>query len=336
MIPRVAKGFLRALSIALVLLAAPLGSMAVPLDPELPPQYVQLRNSGRYEELAHELQIAIAGDPQSATLHYWLGRSYYELHDYNRAESSLERAAVLAPERSEFHDWLGKASGRKAEHANPFSAMGLARKAFHAFQTAVRLAPANIEAQRDLISYLLNAPGILGGGDDAALRQIQALSDVDPVEGMLSRAEYFASRKKYDQAAAEYEKILKNNIRRIGVRFEIADFYRDRGDGARMRAVVDAAASLDPNDPRLEYYRGVALVLDNDDPAAAESHLRTYLQRVPDSSQVPSHASAHFWLGRLQEAHGKTEQAAAEYRVALSIDPHNEQARKALDRLQPR
>ena len=336
MIPRVAKGFLRALSIALVLLAAPLGSMAVPLDPELPPQYVQLRNSGRYEELAHELQIAIAGDPQSATLHYWLGRSYYELHDYNRAESSLERAAVLAPERSEFHDWLGKASGRKAEQANPFSAMGLARKAFHAFQTAVRLAPANIEAQRDLISYLLNAPGILGGGDDAALRQIQALSDVDPVEGMLSRAEYFASRKKYDQAAAEYEKILKNNIRRIGVRFEIADFYRDRGDGARMRAVVDAAASLDPNDPRLEYYRGVALVLDNDDPAAAESHLRTYLQRVPDSSQVPSHASAHFWLGRLQEAHGKTEQAAAEYRVALSIDPHNEQARKALDRLQPR
>lgn len=336
MISRVAKGFLQALSIALVLLAASSGAMAVPLAPELPPQYVQLRNSGRFEELAHELQIAIAGDPQSATLHYWLGRSYYELRDYNRAESSLERAAVLAPERSEFHDWLGKASGRKAEHANPFSAMGLARKALHAFQTAVRLAPANIEAQRDLISYLLNAPGILGGGDDAALRQIQALSDVDPVEGLLSRAEYFASRKKYDQAAAEYEKILKNNIRRIGVRFEIADFYRDRGDGARMRAVVEAAVNLDPNDPRLEYYRGVSLVLDNDDSSAAESHLSTYLQRVPDSSQVPSHASAHFWLGRLQEAHGKTEQAAAEYRVALSIDPHNEQAHKALDRLQSR
>jgi tetratricopeptide (TPR) repeat protein len=316
-----------------VLLCAVVSPVMAAVENDLPPQLAQLHNSGRYQELAQALQTAVADQPQSAPLHYWLGRSYYELHDYDRAESSLERAAELAPGRSEYHDWLGKASGRKAERANPFSAMALARKAHHAFETAVRLAPTNIEAQRDLISYLLNAPSLLGGGEGEALKQIQALSVVDPVDGTLARAEFFSSRKRFDQAAAEYDKIEKMNPRRIGVEMEIADFYRDRGDGDRMQAVVDAADKIDPTDSRLDYYRGVALVLAKQDSARAERHLRLYLQKVPDGSQVPSHSSAYEWLGKLYEAEGKRDQAAAEYQAALSSDPRNDAARKALDRV---
>jgi len=88
--------------------------------------------------------------------------------------------------------------------------------------------------------------------------------------------------------------------------------------GGKLSA-VDAAARLGPNDARLEYYRGVALVLAKRDPAAAEKHLRAYLQTVPDGSQVPSHSSAHVWLGKLYEAEGKRDQAAAAYQSALSL-----------------
>lgn len=319
--------------LAVLICGAVLPAIAA-VENDLPPQLVQLHNSGKYRELARALQSAVEDQPQAAALHYWLGRSYYELHDYNRAESSLERATELAPGRSEYHDWLGKASGRRAERANPFSAMSLARKAHHSFETAVRLAPTNIEAQRDLIRYLLNAPGFLGGGEDEALRQIQALSVVDAVDGMLARAEYFVTRKKFDQAAAEYEKILKSNVRRIGVQMEIAEFYRDRGDAAHMQAAVDAAGKIDSADPRLDYYRGVALILARQDFPAAETHLRAYLQRVPDGSQVPPHASAHEWLGKLYEAEGHREQAAAEYQAALALDPQNDALRDALQRVQ--
>jgi tetratricopeptide (TPR) repeat protein len=338
MIQQMFKPILRRVSTgaAALLLCVAVLPAAAALDSDLPPQFIQLRNAGRYQDLARELQSAVADQPQSALLHYWLGRSYYELRDYNRAESSLERATELEPNRSEYQDWLGKASGRKAEHANPFSAMSLARKAFHAFETAVKLAPANIEAQRDLISYLLNAPGVLGGGEAAALKQIQDLTAVQPLDGMLAHAEYFVSRKKYDQAAAEYERILKMNVRRIGVPLEVADFYRDRGDAAHMQAAVDSAISLDPDDPRLEYYRGIAQVLGKQDYAGAEKHLRAYLQKVPESSQAPSHSSAHEWLGKLYEAQGKREQAIVEYQLALSIDSQNAGARKGLEQLQPR
>ena len=324
---RSAAGFL------LVFVCGVLSPALAAVENDLPPPLVQLHNAGRYQELVQALQAAVETQSQSAALHYWLGRSFYELRDYSRAMSSLERATQLAPDRSEYHDWYGKASGRRAQEANPFSAFSLARKTHRAFQTAVQLAPTNIEAQRDLIRYLLNAPGFLGGGEQESLKQIQALSVVDAVDGMLARAEYFVTRKKFDQANAEYEKLLQTDIRRIGVHMEIAEFYRDRGDAPRMQAAVDAAAKLGPNDTRLEYYRGVALVLAKQNPGDAEIHLRTYLQSVPDGSQVPPHSSAHEWLGKLYEAEGKRDQAATEYQAALALNPRNDDVRKALERV---
>jgi tetratricopeptide (TPR) repeat protein len=327
-VPRFAAGILLVL-----LLGGPLPAIAA-VENDLPPQLVQLHNSGRYQELTKALQAAVETEPQSAVLHYWLGRSYYELHDYDHAVDSLERATQLAPGRSEYQDWFGKACGRRAQEANPFSALTLARKTHKAFETAVRLAPTNVEARRDLISYLLNAPGFLGGGEEESLKEIQALGVVDAVDGMLAHAEYFVTRKKFDQAAGEYEKILKTDVRRAGVDLEIAEFYRDRGDARHMQAAVDAAAKLGPDDPRLEYYRGVALVLGKQAPTDAEKHLRVYLQSVPDGSQVPAHSSAHEWLGKLYASEGKRDQAIVQYQAALTLDPHNDEARKAVQEIQ--
>jgi tetratricopeptide (TPR) repeat protein len=321
-------GLLLVLAVALPLRAA--------VEDDLPPALVLLQNTGRYEQLAEALEKAVEEQPQSAALHYWLGRSFYELRNYDGAEDSLDKATELAPNHSEYFDWLGKATGRKAQRANPFSAMSLARKTHRSFETAVRLSPTNVEAQRDLIRYLLNAPGFLGGGEDKALQQIQALSVVNGVDGMLARAEYYASRKKFDLASAEYQKVLQTDLRRVGVPMEIAEYYRDRGDAANMQAAVERATKVRPDDPRLEYYRGVALVLARRDAPSAETHLRRYLQVVPNGSEVPSHSSAHEWLGKLYEAQGKRDEAAAEYEMTISLDPRNQEARKALDRIRKR
>src|SRR5437763_15970972 len=43
------------------------------------------------------------------------GKDYYGLADYKKATEALERAIALEPENSEFHLWLGRAYGRRAE-----------------------------------------------------------------------------------------------------------------------------------------------------------------------------------------------------------------------------
>jgi tetratricopeptide (TPR) repeat protein len=246
---------------------------------------------------------------------------------------------TLEPNLSEYHDWLGKAYGRKAEEVNRFSAfssISLARKAHREFEAAVRLDAGNLEAQRDLIRYLLNAPGIVGGSWGAAEQRVHALAALDPVEGALAQAELYASHKKFDEASQEYQKILEMMPSRIGVYFEIAEYYCDRGDGTDMSDAVEKGAMLAPSDHRLDYYRGIALILADQDDADAEKDLRHYLETVPDNANVPSHSIGHEWLGRLYQREGQLDRAAQEYQAAMISDPRNKQASEALKALQRR
>lgn len=303
----------------------------------LRPDIQRLFDGGHYQDAVNALQPEAQEEPQNATVQFWLGRSFYELRDYARSISSFERATAIEATNSEFHDWLGKACGRKAEESSgfsAFSALSLARRTHREFETAVQLDRTNLEAQRDLIRFLLNAPGILGGGEDRALQQIADLALVDSTEGDLARAEFFAVKKDFDRANQQYQEILQSKPKRLGICLEAADYYGDRRDATGMQRAVDAASTLAPNDRLLEYYRGVALVLAKQEVPNAEKDLRAYIDNVPDSSEVPSHASAHGWLGRMYEDQKLNERAAAEYKAAIALNPRDKDLRDDLKRVQ--
>ena len=106
-------------------------------------------------------ELLATGDRDAAVL-LLMGQDYYGLAQYKQAADSLEKAVALAPDNAECFLWLGRAYGRRAEMANPFSAPGLASKARQMFEKAVALDPANREAVGDLFDYYLGAPGFPG------------------------------------------------------------------------------------------------------------------------------------------------------------------------------
>jgi tetratricopeptide (TPR) repeat protein len=328
--------FLVAVFSAAWVMTAPASLRATVRD--LPPDIAHLYDGGLYRQATEALDSAIGRESQDSSLYFWQGRCFFELRDYNRAISSLERAIAFEPGRSDYHYWLGKSYGRKAEETSrftPFSALSLAHKTHREFETAVRLDENNLEAQRDLIRYLMTAPGIAGGSEEEAQQRIHTLAAVDSAEAALAQAGLFASRRKFDEAEQEYRRVLDNKPDRIGVYFEIAEYYRDRGDAARMSEATEAGALLAPSDRRLDYYRGIVLVLMNE-AMEAEKNLSHYLDTVPDNDNVPSHSSAHEWLARVYEDEGHLDRAEQEYHAALNLDPHNKQAREALKALQHR
>jgi tetratricopeptide (TPR) repeat protein len=325
------------LSVALLIAASARDEIAVSQEPDEPIDVQALYQAGQYRQAAEAAQAALKRNPQNPSLDYWLGRSFFEIRDFSTAISGFERAVKKEPQNSDYHDWLGRACGRKAEE-NSYSdmpaALPLVRRAHHEFEVAVRLDANNIKAQRDLIAFMANAPGTLGGGEEHALVQIRALSAVDTTEGMLALADLSAVQKKFDEAGAEYQKILASQPDRIDAYFEAADYYRDRRNSEAMEQAVEGAEQISPSDRRLNYYRGVALVLAAREPAAAEEDLRTYISKVPENSDLPSHASAYEWLGRLYENENKPGLAAEQYRAALELDPRDKTAREALKELQ--
>jgi TolA-binding protein len=114
---------------------------------------------------------------------------------------------------------------------------------------------------------------------------------------------------------------------------EAAHFYERRGDGPMLASIVDQGALVAPPDPRLGYYKGVALIIANRNLAEAEQLLRSYLQTAPPPGDDPSLANGREWLGRLYERQGNAASAADEYRAALSLDPDRKSAREAIRRL---
>jgi tetratricopeptide (TPR) repeat protein len=180
----------------------------------------------------------------------------------------------------------------------------------------------------------MNAPSVVSGGDDKALRHIDALEKIDAVQGELARGEFFATKKRFPEADAVFAKILESDSTRAGVYFEVSDYYRDRPDAEKMREAVDKAASIEPDDRRLKFYKGVLLVLQRKSPSEAEMLLKSYMSSVPDNSDVPPHAVALEWLGKLYETQGRFSEAAQEYQSSLMLDPHNKEVQENLKRLQ--
>jgi tetratricopeptide (TPR) repeat protein len=289
-------------------------------------------NAGRYNRAVDTLTGAIARAPEDAALQFLLGETYYQLREFPRAITSLERATQLSPKDSEYHDWLGRSYGRRAEETMFLGAMGWARKTHHEFEIAVELDPRNFEAQRDLIRFEMNAPAVVGGGDDKAVKHIADLEKIDHIQGLLARGEFLETRKRWPDADKVFDDILLSDSDRAGVYFEVGDYYRDRPDGDKMRQAIDKAQRLSPDDRRLKFYNGVLLVMMKKNPAEAEAMLKSYIATVPDNSDLPPHAIAYEWLGKLYESLGRHSEATEQYRIALSLDPHDRLLEEELKR----
>jgi tetratricopeptide (TPR) repeat protein len=289
-------------------------------------------NSGNYSGAVSTLQAAVTANPNNAELFYWLGRSYYELHDYDNAISNGEKSVQLDPKNSDYHLWLGRAYGGKADREHSFF---LAKKVKKEFEDAVATNPSNIAARRDLEEFDIDAPWVVGGNKDEAKAQVEAISAIDPVQGHLARAFYYAQvTKKHDAAESEYQQLLAAKPNKVEPYFEAADYFIKQNKPAELKVAVDGAAAVNPNDPRLAYYRGVYGVLSAIDPSHSEQDLKSYLASTPDRSDWPSHAAAREWLGRLYEAQGKRAEAAEQYRASLQLDPGRKEVKTRLEHLE--
>jgi len=287
-------------------------------------------NRGDYRDAIETLSSAISRTPKDARLYFLRSRCYLELGDFRKALSDGKRAVRLNPNDSEFHFWLASAYGAEAERVH---SLRLALRVRQEYEKAIRLEPSNIQARRDLMMYDLQVPGILGGGVDKALQEIQAIMAMDSVAGHLARADYWRAQKQPDKAAAEYQLVLALKPGHIGPYLEAADFYQERGDADGLARVVAQATPMTPLDELdMSYYRAVGLVIAGKGLDEADRLLHEYMARAPQRRDFPSHAIVHVWLGRLNERRGRMKEAVQEYHSALSLEPKLESAREGLQR----
>jgi tetratricopeptide (TPR) repeat protein len=291
----------------------------------------ELLRAGKANDAQRMLDAAIQQNPNDAEAYNLFCRLYFQLEQWDNALRMAEKSVELAPENSNYHLWLGRAAGRKAEIANPFAAWTLARRVRSEFERAVALDASNLPARSDLSEYYLEAPSFLGGDKKKAREQADLVSKQDP-----ALASYIYARVAEKQGSSQAEQQYKQAITKSGnsARYwiELAYYYRRAGRAAEMEAAISQAERAVRQGSVPEYEGAYLLLRTNRNPNAAIQMLRRSVSDNMSSEDAPAFR-LHYMLGELLEKQGENKAAAAEFRSALALASEFHPARDALDRV---
>jgi tetratricopeptide (TPR) repeat protein len=290
----------------------------------------EMLSAGRVDDAIESLQQQIQQSGANAKAYNLLCRAYYMRGDWDRGIHACEQASKLDPQAGLYQLWLGRAYGEKADRASMFSAARLAKKVRASFERAVELDPANWKARADLAEFYVEAPAMMGGGRDKALKEAAAISPLNPAMAHWVAAQI--AEKSKDPVAAEREYRAAIAASNSGARAwnDLATFFRKSHALDEMERAVGhlETARLDEPDALMD---GARMLLESGrNFPLAERLLRRYLSSPDEEGPA---FKAHDMLGQLLEKQGNREAAAQQYRAALELAHSYAQAQQDLNRV---
>ena len=249
-------------------------------------------------DYAGSLEALSGSGEHDAAAFLLMGQDYFMLAQYKKSSEVLEKAVGLDPQNAECFMWLGRAYGRRAEIANPFTAPGYASKARQHFERAVALDPGNREAVGDLFDYYMGAPGFLGGGANKAAALAAQVAQRDPAEGHYYQARLSEHSKEFDNAEQHLRTALELAPRQVGRVIALAKYLSARGRAKESDALFDQAEKIAPGDPGVIYERASAYVNGRRNLDEARRLLRRYLQ-APITPSDPPKSEAESMLRKI-------------------------------------
>jgi predicted Zn-dependent protease len=243
------------------------------------------------------------------------------LENWNAATTECEQAVNLEKQNSNYHLWLGRALGEKADHASFLNAYALGKRVRAEFEEAVQLNSHNAEALSDLGEFYYSAPSVVGGGIDKALGVAAQLNKVDVARAHDVRGHIAETRKDFNTAEQEYKQAIATDPHPAFQWMTIAGFYRRRERWTEMTTAIHSGVSAAERDKHaaVALYDGASILLKaNREPALAAKMLEDYLASSAKAEEAPAFV-AHLRLARLKEQLGDTAAAKRERAAAIAM-----------------
>jgi tetratricopeptide (TPR) repeat protein len=288
-------------------------------------------SSGRIDDAITELNGRLSSVPADAESANLLCRAYFALEDWGRAESSCKNAVKLDPDNSSFHLWLGRVYGEKADRSNILAAAGLAGKVRGEFERAVQLNPNDVDARLDLAEFYIEAPGIIGGGEQKAREQAQSIASTNPAREHWVYARI--AEKKNDTATAEreYHQYIDLSHGDAEAWLNLALFLRRQNRYDEMQQTIVKLSQAPMHKPDVLVEAAEMLYRSGRKYSFATELLHRYLAAGPVEA-APAF-KARYLLGLLLEKQGDKAGAAQEYRASLALVRNFGTAQQALNRV---
>ncbi len=340
--------------ISFFLLAATLAGNADALNGELDARQLQaFIAEGRFQQVIEYFEDESVLETASPAAQFALSQAYYYTEAYKK---SVERLSALIDdgfESSAIQNWYGKALVQAGLKSNVLKRPFFARRARKALERAVELDSTNTVARQDLLKYYLLAPGFLGGDDNKALQQAEALRALNSWEGFKAYGTLYFHRKEY--ASAERELLAAIDSYPADIQFYefLSEIYREAQEFDKLintylqaaRHIPEARSSFlllalelaveinqcdnllqslaaetatPLNDPQVYYYIGLAAYHSQTEADTGIRSLQKFLRETtsPDPSMS---MKAHLALSDLYLRAGAPKKAAFHRQLAEDI-----------------
>jgi cytochrome c-type biogenesis protein CcmH/NrfG len=217
----------------------------------------------------------------------------------------------------------------KGRTLNVLSAIFTAARLRDALERVVRMDPTNMEARGLLAAYYALLPGIVGGSKEKSDRIVQELVVLDPAAGLTLQG--------YQAEQAGRPDSVKVNRWEAAVRI-------DPGFAGALYALGQYLVSEERYEEGLTYYRR-AMAAEPDDLRLRLSYGRALRRAgLPEEAAAefrailavnPYYADARFYLAEYYEKQGDDRAAIREYQTLANYNPHYEEKeiRRRLRRL---
>ena len=311
------------LSLLLTCLAAvPLGAQA--------PRGAQLFDAGDWAGAKAEWSAAVQRSDRDARAHYYLGRLAMLDDDADAAAAQFERAVALEDTASDYHLWYATALSQQVGRASKLKQPFLAKHVMAEFERAVALDPRSIEARDPLVDFYSMAPAFMGGGIDKARDQAQALARLDAARGHLAFARLATTAKDTATAEREMQAAITSAPDTLRPYSALANWYARDQRWPEAFAALDPYLKKHPDDPYGPYGIGRIAALSGQQLDRGEKGIRAFIAKPPKDAGALVLSGAWRRLGLVLEFEGKRAESQSAIKQSLTIDPRNEEAKKAL------
>jgi Flp pilus assembly protein TadD len=238
----------------------------------------QARRLYQLTDYENSIKMLQAIEPKDGPVFELIGRNHYMQGEYKKATEVLEKAVAADPGNSDYELWLGRAFGRRAETASPFTAAPNANKARQHFEKAVQLNPHNMDALSDLFEYYLQAPGFMGGGLDKAVGVADQMAAIDPVEGNSAQARLAEKKKEFASAEQHLQRAAELAPHQASRLVDLARFLAKQGRYRESDQSFRKAEKIAPNSAQVIYARADTYIEQGRNLETARKLLERYLQ----------------------------------------------------------
>ncbi|MFZ4619695.1 MAG: tetratricopeptide repeat protein [Bacteroidota bacterium] len=284
---------------------------------------IKLINEKKFSEAQEFFERAVEQNGKSEEARYYLAMALMLQQKFDDAQDAVDEAIDLKENDARYHLLRGQILGQKAMTANVISQGILAPKIKNAFLRASELDPSNVEARQALYNYYVMAPGFMGGSNEKAFDQANAVVKLDAFRGHLMLANYY-NRVKKDSVESEKQikKAIQTEPERGGGYKNLGYFYMRQGRFAEAYAQMQKYIDVEPKNP--DSYDSYGDVLKED--KKFEKAIEKYFYAL---SIDKNFSASIFSLGECYEQKGLKQKAKETFQWFLNVEPQGRRAEAA-------